>query len=173
MWALSSVKKRKSFLLCLHFSFQGVTPWNSRCTGLKNRNQQTYHANGCSRAKAMNYWDKHAQTASAKRRKQWYASIHFSSALSAFHKYQDLFTPPVNSSEKLWVGFYRGNVVPYPTGQVPQRRERTEWHSGGLFMHVPSSASLRSAATHECERAQSCVNMSLCLIVFQCRVVSI
>lgn len=58
-------KKRKSFLLCVHFSFQGVTPWNSRCTGLKNRNQQTYHAKGCSRAKAMNYWDKHAQTASA------------------------------------------------------------------------------------------------------------
>lgn len=42
-----------------------------------------------------------------------------------------------------------------------------------LFMHVLPSASLRSTAKYECECTQSCINMSLCLMVMHSTVVSI
>ncbi len=63
---------------------QGVAPRITGAPGVKNKNQQTYHSKGCSHAKAIGSGSKHAQTALAKRRKWWYASIHCSSNLSAF-----------------------------------------------------------------------------------------
>ena len=100
-----------------------------------------------------------------------------------FHQFQDLFSRTFNEHLHplkkwrllLWkccpISYHKRTLNGH-TGNFPHYELHLN-ESSCLFMHELSSASLRSAAKHECECTQSCINMSLCLMVLHCTVVSI
>lgn len=95
---LCHLQNRKSLLLCAHFHCnisrqKWSRRWNYRCTGLKNKNRQTYDGKGCSHAKAINSWNKHAPNCLGKGEELMICLRSLLLRFEWFHKYQDLVTP--------------------------------------------------------------------------------